>query len=128
MKQKAITFISWCQCSICSVALNGGGQVDDGVRSVVIVVGSSLSESRIVSILGALPLRVFGGAVQVSQSLSRASLQANPSVPLFAAATWQQTRHGSFFNKCKSSFDMQVHPHLIQPWFIATCLTSFCSS
>lgn len=58
-----------------------------------------------VSLSGALPLRIFGGAVQVSQLVSRASpasLQTSLSVPLLSAVAWQQTRHSSFFNKCKS--------------------------
>ncbi|KAM6922924.1 LOW QUALITY PROTEIN: small ribosomal subunit protein uS5m [Lycodopsis pacificus] len=48
-------------------------------------------------------LRVtLGGGVQVSQLVSRASaasLQRNPAAALFPATPWQQTRHGSFFNK-----------------------------
>ncbi|XP_031696996.1 28S ribosomal protein S5, mitochondrial-like [Anarrhichthys ocellatus] len=48
-------------------------------------------------------LRVtLGGGVQVSQLVSRASaasLQRNPAAALFPATAWQQTRHGSFFNK-----------------------------
>ncbi|XP_076598662.1 small ribosomal subunit protein uS5m [Chaetodon auriga] len=51
---------------------------------------------------GAAPLRAIGGAVQISQLASRASvvsLQRNPALPLFPATAWQQTRHGSFFNK-----------------------------
>uniref|UniRef100_A0AAQ6ILH0 Small ribosomal subunit protein uS5m n=1 Tax=Anabas testudineus TaxID=64144 RepID=A0AAQ6ILH0_ANATE len=51
---------------------------------------------------GAAPLRTIAGAVQVSQLASRAStasLQRNAALPLFPATVWQQTRHGSFFNK-----------------------------
>ncbi|TKS85944.1 28S ribosomal protein S5, mitochondrial [Collichthys lucidus] len=51
------------------------------------------------------PLRTFGGAVQASQLASRpsaaSSLQRNPALlPLCPATAWQQTRNGSFFNKC----------------------------
>lgn len=52
---------------------------------------------------GAASLRSLG-AVHVSQLASRASvvsLQRNPAVPLLPATAWQQTRHGSFFNKCE---------------------------
>ncbi|XP_074501541.1 small ribosomal subunit protein uS5m [Sebastes fasciatus] len=55
-----------------------------------------------ISLRGAAPLRTVVGAVQVSQLSSRASaasLQRNPAAPLFPATAWQQTRHGSFFNK-----------------------------
>ncbi|XP_020494674.1 28S ribosomal protein S5, mitochondrial [Labrus bergylta] len=51
---------------------------------------------------GAAPLRIFGGALQVSHAATRASagsLQRNPALPLVPQTAWQQTRHGSFFNK-----------------------------
>ncbi|XP_071336151.1 small ribosomal subunit protein uS5m isoform X2 [Trachinotus anak] len=51
---------------------------------------------------GVPPLRSVVGAAQVSQLASRASaasLQRNPALPPFPATAWQQTRHGSFFNK-----------------------------
>ncbi|XP_033957138.1 small ribosomal subunit protein uS5m [Pseudochaenichthys georgianus] len=54
-----------------------------------------------ISLGGAASLRSLG-AVHVSQLASRASvvsLQRNPAVPLLPATAWQQTRHGSFFNK-----------------------------
>ncbi|XP_034093848.1 28S ribosomal protein S5, mitochondrial [Gymnodraco acuticeps] len=54
-----------------------------------------------ISLGGAASLRSLG-AVHVSQLTSRASvvsLQRNPAVPLLPATAWQQTRHGSFFNK-----------------------------
>ncbi|KAK5908766.1 hypothetical protein CgunFtcFv8_016797 [Champsocephalus gunnari] len=54
-----------------------------------------------ISLGGAASLRSLG-AVHVSQLVSRASvvsLQRNPAVPLLPATAWQQTRHGSFFNK-----------------------------
>uniref|UniRef100_A0A3Q3K8P1 Small ribosomal subunit protein uS5m n=1 Tax=Monopterus albus TaxID=43700 RepID=A0A3Q3K8P1_MONAL len=52
--------------------------------------------------IGAAQLRTAVGAVQMSQVMSRASaalLQRNPPLPLFPTTVWQQTRHGSFFNK-----------------------------
>ncbi|KAM7408389.1 hypothetical protein PAMA_002216 [Pampus argenteus] len=52
--------------------------------------------------VGGASVRNVVGAVQVSQWASRASatsLQRNPALPLIPATTWQQTRHGSFFNK-----------------------------
>uniref|UniRef100_A0A8C4EL50 Small ribosomal subunit protein uS5m n=1 Tax=Dicentrarchus labrax TaxID=13489 RepID=A0A8C4EL50_DICLA len=55
-----------------------------------------------ITIGGAAPLRTIGGAVQASQLVRRASaasFQRNPALPLYPATTWQQTRHGSFFNK-----------------------------
>ncbi|XP_044229264.1 28S ribosomal protein S5, mitochondrial [Thunnus albacares] len=55
-----------------------------------------------ITVRGAAPLRTIGGAVQASQWTSRASatsLQRNPALPLVPATAWQQTRHGSFFNK-----------------------------
>ncbi|XP_033469650.1 small ribosomal subunit protein uS5m [Epinephelus lanceolatus] len=55
-----------------------------------------------ITIGGTAPLRTLGGVVQVSQLASRASavsLQRNPVVPLLPVTAWQQTRHGSFFNK-----------------------------
>ncbi|KAI9533463.1 28S ribosomal protein S5, mitochondrial [Dissostichus eleginoides] len=54
-----------------------------------------------ISLGGAASLRSLG-AVHVSQLASRASvvsLQRNPAIPLLPATAWQQTRHGSFFNK-----------------------------
>ncbi|XP_028279810.1 small ribosomal subunit protein uS5m [Parambassis ranga] len=54
-----------------------------------------------VAIGGAAPLRA-GGPVQVSHLVRRASaapLQTHSAVPLFPPTVWQQTRHGSFFNK-----------------------------
>ncbi|XP_038593713.1 28S ribosomal protein S5, mitochondrial [Micropterus salmoides] len=51
---------------------------------------------------GAAPLRATWGAVQVSHfasGASAASLQRTPAPPLLPATVWQQTRHGSFFNK-----------------------------
>uniref|UniRef100_A0A8C9YCH2 Small ribosomal subunit protein uS5m n=1 Tax=Sander lucioperca TaxID=283035 RepID=A0A8C9YCH2_SANLU len=69
------------------------------VKSVFIAV---MSLSRCLSLSGAAPLRTVGGVVQVSQLASRASaasLQRTPALPLFPATAWQQTRHGSFFNK-----------------------------
>lgn len=57
------------------------------------------------SLSGASPLhRSFGVAVNLSHLASRtsaASLQRNPALPPCLTAVWQQTRHGSFFNKCK---------------------------
>ncbi|KAF3841853.1 hypothetical protein F7725_023804 [Dissostichus mawsoni] len=58
-----------------------------------------------ISLGGAASLRSLG-AVHVSQLASRASvvsLQRNPAVPLLPATAWQQTRHGSFFNKCSGA-------------------------
>ncbi|KAM7385326.1 hypothetical protein PAMP_001414 [Pampus punctatissimus] len=52
--------------------------------------------------VGGASVRNIVGAVQVSQWASRASatsLQRNPALPLIPATAWQQTRHGSFFNK-----------------------------
>ncbi|CAJ1066726.1 S ribosomal protein S5%2C mitochondrial [Xyrichtys novacula] len=51
-----------------------------------------------ISIGGVLPLRTLGGALQVNRA-SASSLQRNPALPLVQPAVWQQTRHGSFFNK-----------------------------
>ncbi|KAM4607082.1 small ribosomal subunit protein uS5m [Polymixia lowei] len=51
---------------------------------------------------GAIPLRPIGGALQLSQSVSQASvvsLQRSPAVPVVPSPAWQQIRHGSFFNK-----------------------------
>ncbi|XP_054456463.1 28S ribosomal protein S5, mitochondrial [Anoplopoma fimbria] len=51
---------------------------------------------------GAAPLCSVRGALQVSQLTARssaASLHRNPAAPLFPPTAWQQTRHGSFFNK-----------------------------
>ncbi|XP_040906367.1 28S ribosomal protein S5, mitochondrial [Toxotes jaculatrix] len=51
---------------------------------------------------GVAPLRTIVGAAQISQLTSRASaasLQRNPALSPFPATAWQQTRHGSFFNK-----------------------------
>uniref|UniRef100_A0A3Q3WBY1 Small ribosomal subunit protein uS5m n=1 Tax=Mola mola TaxID=94237 RepID=A0A3Q3WBY1_MOLML len=52
---------------------------------------------------GASPLhRSFGVAVNLSHLASQtsaASLQRNPALPPCLTAVWQQTRHGSFFNK-----------------------------
>ncbi|KAG7512703.1 28S ribosomal protein S5, mitochondrial [Solea senegalensis] len=51
---------------------------------------------------GVAPLRTIVPAAQVSQFVSRASgasLQRNPALPQSPATAWQQTRHGSFFNK-----------------------------
>ncbi|XP_035519894.1 28S ribosomal protein S5, mitochondrial [Morone saxatilis] len=55
-----------------------------------------------ITIGGAAPLRTIGGAVQASPLVRRASaasFQRNPALPLYPATAWQQTRHGSFFNK-----------------------------
>ncbi|XP_054874641.1 28S ribosomal protein S5, mitochondrial [Amphiprion ocellaris] len=55
-----------------------------------------------ISVGGAAPLRTVWGAVQVSHFTTRASaasLQRHPPPPLFPPTAWQQTRHGSFFNK-----------------------------
>ncbi|CAK6960751.1 S ribosomal protein S5%2C mitochondrial [Scomber scombrus] len=55
-----------------------------------------------ITVRGAAPLRTVGGAGQVSHWAGRASvtsLQRNPVLPLIPAPAWQQTRHGSFFNK-----------------------------
>ncbi|KAM3606548.1 uncharacterized protein V6R79_018465 [Siganus canaliculatus] len=55
-----------------------------------------------VTVGGTAPLRALGGAIPVSQFVSRTSavsLQRNPALPLLPAVTWQQTRHSSFFNK-----------------------------
>ncbi|XP_008290228.1 small ribosomal subunit protein uS5m [Stegastes partitus] len=55
-----------------------------------------------ITIGGAAPLRTVWGAVQVSHFTTRASavpLQRQPAPPLFPPTAWQQTRHGSFFNK-----------------------------
>ncbi|XP_034538131.1 28S ribosomal protein S5, mitochondrial [Notolabrus celidotus] len=55
-----------------------------------------------ISIGGVAPLRTLGGALQVSQSANRTSavsLQRNSAPPLVHPTLWQQTRHGSFFNK-----------------------------
>uniref|UniRef100_A0A3Q1H4N0 Small ribosomal subunit protein uS5m n=1 Tax=Acanthochromis polyacanthus TaxID=80966 RepID=A0A3Q1H4N0_9TELE len=55
-----------------------------------------------ITIGGAAPLRTVWGAVQVSHFMTRASaasLHRRPAPPLFPPTAWQQTRHGSFFNK-----------------------------
>ncbi|KAM9727318.1 small ribosomal subunit protein uS5m [Menidia menidia] len=55
-----------------------------------------------ITIGGAASLRTVVGAVHMSHWTSRASaesLQRRPSFPLCPPTTWQQTRHGSFFNK-----------------------------
>uniref|UniRef100_A0A8D3BRF1 Small ribosomal subunit protein uS5m n=1 Tax=Scophthalmus maximus TaxID=52904 RepID=A0A8D3BRF1_SCOMX len=48
---------------------------------------------------GAPLLRTIVGAAHFSQLASRASVQRNPALPPSPASAWQQTRHGSFFNK-----------------------------
>ncbi|XP_054655017.1 28S ribosomal protein S5, mitochondrial [Dunckerocampus dactyliophorus] len=54
---------------------------------------------------GATPLGALGGAVHGSQlaggawATAAASLQRNAVPPLVHATAWQQSRHGSFFNK-----------------------------
>uniref|UniRef100_A0A8C6UE80 Small ribosomal subunit protein uS5m n=1 Tax=Neogobius melanostomus TaxID=47308 RepID=A0A8C6UE80_9GOBI len=50
---------------------------------------------------GALSLRPLTGALQTTTLSSRASalLQKHSALPLSPATAWQQTRHGSFFNK-----------------------------
>ncbi|XP_072246740.1 small ribosomal subunit protein uS5m [Leuresthes tenuis] len=55
-----------------------------------------------VTIGGASSLRTVVGAVHMSHLTSRASaasLQRHPASPLILPTTWQQSRHGSFFNK-----------------------------
>lgn len=55
-----------------------------------------------VTIGGVVPLRTAAGALQGSNFLNRASaasLQRQSSFPLLPPTSWQQTRHGSFFNK-----------------------------
>ncbi|XP_030603891.1 small ribosomal subunit protein uS5m [Archocentrus centrarchus] len=51
---------------------------------------------------GAASLRAVGGLLQTSHLASRASaasLQRHSELSLLLPTTWQQTRHGSFFNK-----------------------------
>ncbi|XP_034040890.1 28S ribosomal protein S5, mitochondrial [Thalassophryne amazonica] len=55
-----------------------------------------------VTFRGAVPLRSMGGVFPTSPlatGVLSVSFQRNPSLPLISAAPWQQTRHGSFFNK-----------------------------
>ncbi|KAG7228492.1 hypothetical protein INR49_007665, partial [Caranx melampygus] len=56
-----------------------------------------------ITVGGVAPLRTVVGAAQVSRA-SAVSLQRNPALPPVPATAWQQTRQGSFFNKCQGGF------------------------